>query len=134
MKTQLNRSMTNKVIGGVAGGIAESFGWDPALVRLGFVLLTLAHGGGLLLYIVLMLVLPKAGQPSVLQQTVARIPHSAYQEPSARRNQTLGYVLLGVGAIMLASMLHLPGPVLALLVLAGGWYLLRRGPSVQTKE
>ena len=134
MKAQLNRSMTNKVIGGVAGGIAQSFGWDPAFVRLGFVLLTLAHGGGLLLYIVLMLVLPKASQPSVLQQTVADGRHSAYQAPSARRNQTLGYVLLGIGAIMLASMLHLPGPVLASLVLAGGWYLLRRRPSALTKE
>jgi len=42
MNTQLRRSRTNKLVGGVAGGIAETYGWDPTLVRLGFVILTLA--------------------------------------------------------------------------------------------
>lgn len=126
MKTQLTRSMTNKVFGGVAGGIAEAFGWDPTLVRLGFVLLTLAHGGGLLLYVILMLVLPKVGQPSVAQQTIASVQAGQYHLPSAEgRNKTLGYVLLVVGGIMLASMLHIPGPVFALMIVGAGWYLLR---------
>lgn len=129
MRTQLSRSTTNKFIGGVAGGIAEAFGWDPALVRLGFVLVTLAHGGGLLLYLVLMLVLPKAGQPSLAQQTVARVQQNQYHLPSSSRNSTLGYVLLGVGAIMLAGMLDPAGPIIALLIIGNGWYLLRRGQA-----
>ena len=126
MKTQLYRSTTDKVVGGVAGGVAESFGWDPALVRLGFVLLTLAHGSGLLLYLLLMLVLPKAGQPSVAQHAMSSVQQSSYHLPSSNRNQTLGYILLGVGTVMLISMLNIPGPVIALLVIGGGWYLLRR--------
>ncbi|PLS79505.1 MAG: hypothetical protein CYG59_12775 [Chloroflexi bacterium] len=127
MKTQLNRSTTDKVVAGVAGGIAESFGWDPALVRLGFVLLILAHGSGLLLYLLLLLVLPKAGQPSVAQHAMNSVQQSSYHLPSSNRNQTLGYILLGIGTIMLIGMLNIPGPLIALLVIGGGWYLLRRG-------
>ncbi len=73
MKTQLTRSMTNKKIAGVAGGIAEAFGWDATLVRLGFVALTLLHGGGVLLYVILMLLMPKVGEPSLGQQAVAGV-------------------------------------------------------------
>ncbi len=127
MKAQLTRSMTNKKISGVAGGIAEACGWDPTLVRLGFVLLALAHGSGLLLYLILMLVLPKADQPSVAQQTVVETASSAYHLPSAEgRNRTLGAVLLAVGGIMLVSMLPIPGPVIALLIVGAGWYVLRK--------
>ena len=58
---QLTRSETNKRLAGVAGGIAEYFGIDPILVRIGFVVAGLM-GWGVLLYIILWIVLPK-GQP-----------------------------------------------------------------------
>jgi phage shock protein PspC (stress-responsive transcriptional regulator) len=124
MTTQIMRSMTNKRLGGVAGGIAAAFGWDVTLVRLGFVLLALAHGSGVLLYLVLWLVLPQAEQPSLAAQAVAGA--RAYTMPTTDRNRTLGYVLLGVGAFLLASMLEITGPVIALLILAAGWYLRKR--------
>ena len=57
---QLRRNK-NKMIAGVAAGVAEYFNLDPALVRLVFVLLFLAGGPGLLLYIVLWIVMPEAG-------------------------------------------------------------------------
>ena len=57
---QLRRS-NNKMIAGVAAGVAEHFNLDPALVRLVFVLLTLAGGPGLLLYIILWIVMPTPG-------------------------------------------------------------------------
>lgn len=56
---QLYRSRVNKVLGGVAGGIAEYFEIDPIIVRIIFVLLTLGHGSGLLIYIVLWLAVPE---------------------------------------------------------------------------
>jgi phage shock protein C len=56
---QLRRS-SNKMIAGVAAGVAEYFNLDPALVRLVFVLLALAGGPGVLLYIVLWIVMPAA--------------------------------------------------------------------------
>ena len=57
------RSSSDRMISGVCGGLAEEFGVPPAVVRLGFVLLTLfSFGTGLLLYIVLWAVMPQDGE------------------------------------------------------------------------
>ncbi len=57
--TRLMRARKGK-IAGVAGGIAEHFGWDPTLVRLGFVVAAfLTQGIAIPLYILLAVVLPK---------------------------------------------------------------------------
>lgn len=55
---KLYRSEKQRVIGGVAGGLAEYFDIDPVIVRIVFVLVALAGGGGLLVYIILWIVLP----------------------------------------------------------------------------
>lgn len=55
---RLYRSETNRVIGGVAGGIGEYAGIDPTIIRLVFALLGIFGGSGLLLYLVLWVVLP----------------------------------------------------------------------------
>jgi phage shock protein C len=51
----------DRMIAGVAGGLANYFDTDPTLVRILFVLLTLLGGGGLgiLVYIVLWIVMPE---------------------------------------------------------------------------
>ncbi len=126
MTTQLTRSMTNKKVAGVAGGIADAFGWDVTLVRLGFVALTLLHGGGVLLYLVLLLVMPKVGERALGQQAVAGVQQATATLRSQDRNRTLGYVLLGVGALMFASMLHSSGPIMAIALLGAGYYLLKQ--------
>jgi signal transduction histidine kinase/phage shock protein PspC (stress-responsive transcriptional regulator) len=46
----LQRSALDRILTGTAGGLAERLRVDPILVRLGFVLLTLAGGLGLLIY------------------------------------------------------------------------------------
>jgi signal transduction histidine kinase/phage shock protein PspC (stress-responsive transcriptional regulator) len=46
----LRRSVLDRLVTGTAGGLAERLRVDPIVVRLGFVLLTLAGGLGLLLY------------------------------------------------------------------------------------
>jgi len=50
----------NRMIAGVCGGIAEYLNVDPTLVRLGFVLLTFASGTGILLYLVMAIIVPRA--------------------------------------------------------------------------
>ncbi|MFC4526526.1 PspC domain-containing protein [Dyella halodurans] len=60
MDKRLYRSRSDRKIAGVCGGIAEHFGWDPTLVRLGWVLLTLMGGSGILIYLILWLVMPEA--------------------------------------------------------------------------
>ena len=43
---------------GVCSGIAEYFGWDPTIVRIGFAILVLAYGVGLLGYLVAAIIMP----------------------------------------------------------------------------
>ena len=48
------------MISGVCNGLAAYFNIDPTFVRVGFVLLALFHGAGILLYILLMVLVPYA--------------------------------------------------------------------------
>ncbi|PXV60763.1 phage shock protein C (PspC) family protein [Dyella jiangningensis] len=59
MEKRLHRSLTDRKIAGVCGGVAEYLGWDPTLVRLLWVILTLLGGSGVLIYIVLWIVMPE---------------------------------------------------------------------------
>jgi phage shock protein C len=58
MQKRLQRSRTEKMIGGVCGGFAEYFNVDPTLVRVIWVAMTLIVGIGFLLYLILWLVMP----------------------------------------------------------------------------
>ncbi|HOP13412.1 MAG TPA: PspC domain-containing protein [Lentimicrobium sp.] len=60
--TRLYRSVHGRVIGGVAGGLADFFGMDPTIVRLIFVLLVIFGGSGVLLYLILWIILPEKNQ------------------------------------------------------------------------
>ena len=57
---RLTRSSSDKMIGGVAGGLAEYFDLDPTIVRVGYVLISIISVAfpGILAYIVLMFVMP----------------------------------------------------------------------------
>ncbi len=56
---RLTRSTTNRTIAGVCAGIAEYFEIDPTLVRVGWVLLSLFGGTGVLAYIVCARIIPE---------------------------------------------------------------------------
>ncbi len=75
---KLYKSRTDKKLGGVCGGLAEYFEIDSSLVRLGWVLLTLAGGSGILAYIIAAVVLSyppeDAPQPTYTRQTSAPNP------------------------------------------------------------
>ena len=62
MEKKLTRSEKERILGGVCGGLAEYFGFDPTLVRLVFVLLALAGGTGILVYIILWIIMPRRPQ------------------------------------------------------------------------
>ena len=55
---KLYKSRTDRKLWGVCGGIAEYFGIDSTLVRLGLVILIACFGTGLLAYILAALILP----------------------------------------------------------------------------
>jgi phage shock protein C len=58
---RLTRSVEDRQIAGVCAGIAEYMGWDVALVRVGYVLLSIASVGfpGLMAYIIMWIVVPE---------------------------------------------------------------------------
>ncbi len=58
--TRLTRSLTDRWVAGVCGGIAQRFGIDATLVRLGFVALSLTgFFPGILAYIVAWIIMPE---------------------------------------------------------------------------
>ena len=59
MEKKLKRS-ANKMIAGVCGGLAEYLGMDATIVRVIYALLVLFGGVGILLYLILALLMPKA--------------------------------------------------------------------------
>ncbi|GAB2811044.1 PspC domain-containing protein [Dyella kyungheensis] len=58
MQRRLHRSLTDRKLAGVCGGIAEYLGWDPTLVRVLWIVLTFLGGSGILAYLILWLVMP----------------------------------------------------------------------------
>jgi signal transduction histidine kinase len=85
----LTRSQNDRVLTGVAGGIGERLGIDPVVVRLAFVVLALAGGFGLVLYLVLTLV---SGRPRAGVET--------QRAPRAGLRRGVGTALVVAGALL----------------------------------
>ena len=60
MEKRLYRSRNDRKLAGVCGGIAEYYGWDPTLVRVAWIVLTLLGGSGILIYLIMWLVMPES--------------------------------------------------------------------------
>jgi phage shock protein PspC (stress-responsive transcriptional regulator) len=56
----LFRDPDNRVFGGVCSGIGHYFGIDPVILRIIFVVSFIFFGTGILIYLILWLVIPKA--------------------------------------------------------------------------
>src|SRR5215212_4398490 len=76
VRPQLRRSRTDKILGGVSGGLAEYSGIDALLWRVGFVALTLAGGTGIIVSLLLWLLMPAgpAVAPGTAVEKQARPP------------------------------------------------------------
>ncbi|CCG01860.1 PspC domain-containing protein [Blastococcus saxobsidens] len=87
-RPRLRRSSTDRMAGGVCGGLADHSGIDAVLWRVGFVGLTVAGGAGILIYLLLWVLVPPApsgsDEPlSPLEQLVRRL-HEALTGGRAR--------------------------------------------------
>ena len=56
---QLYRSTKNKVLGGVCGGLGEYYSIDPVIIRILWILFSLAWGAGIIAYILALIIVPK---------------------------------------------------------------------------
>jgi len=89
----LYRSTTNRVIGGVCGGLGEYFDIDPVLVRVLTVIAVFATGFTILAYIIAWIIIPK--RPLDVEPVPAD-----YRYPSWTRYLP-GLILIGIGIILL---------------------------------
>lgn len=55
---RLYRSRSEEMIAGVCGGLADYLNVDPTVVRLVFLLILFAGGGGLFIYLILWVIMP----------------------------------------------------------------------------
>lgn len=122
MNRRLYKSPTERVIGGVAGGVAEYLDADPAIVRVIWALLALLTGGVfLVLYIVMWIVVPEGAEPPLAPgegasgavdpatgQPIAAAPGSWSAQPGHRHRRgsgagswVVGLILIGLGAYFL---------------------------------
>ena len=92
---RLERSSSDRVIAGVAGGLGRYFDLNPNVFRLGFVVLTLLGGAGILVYLAAVLVIPEEGK----QQSIAA------EALAQRRERPWPLVGLGLAGVALAVLL-----------------------------
>jgi phage shock protein PspC (stress-responsive transcriptional regulator) len=64
---RLYLSSSDRKVGGVCGGLGERFEIDPVLFRVAFILLALACGLGILIYVVLWLLIPRSSAAPVVK-------------------------------------------------------------------
>jgi len=124
MGKKLYRSAKDKMIAGVAAGLAEYFDIDPTIIRVLFVVSLFLGGTGIIAYVVLWVVVPERpyvfnqgttageqtpgsseGTPG--QQANDADPVTAYQESINKRKEkrTLigGIILITLGVLFLAD-------------------------------
>jgi phage shock protein PspC (stress-responsive transcriptional regulator) len=81
MTERLYRSIDDRIIAGVAGGLADYWGTDPSWIRVIWVVLAIITGGlGLLVYIVMAVVVP---QEDVVMATAAPPTEGTAPPPTA---------------------------------------------------
>lgn len=59
MTEKLFRSRTDKMIGGVCGGIGDYFSIDPTIIRIIWALFSILGGAGIIVYLICWMIIPK---------------------------------------------------------------------------
>ncbi|NTU82872.1 MAG: PspC domain-containing protein [Chloroflexales bacterium] len=67
---RITRSRSERIIAGVAGGLATYFGIDPLFVRIALLALTLLNGLGAIVYLALWLIIPNEGSLTEGRSTI----------------------------------------------------------------
>jgi phage shock protein PspC (stress-responsive transcriptional regulator) len=94
---RLYRRTDDKLIAGVASGLADYFDIDPVLVRIGFVILAIAGGAGILAYVVMWWLVPATHEVSN--------PGEDAMRRLKRAPSWVAIALLVIGGVLLANQL-----------------------------
>jgi phage shock protein PspC (stress-responsive transcriptional regulator) len=128
---RLERSRSDRMLAGVCGGLARYFDIHPAFYRVGFVVLTLIGGAGVIIYLAAALVIPDEGEEDSIAATVLR-------ERRERPGPLIALALVAVAGLVLLSRVRLwphGDAAWILLLIAGGMVLLlSRRPRAERAE
>jgi len=146
---RLYRSRTNRIIFGVCGGLGEYFNIDPIIFRIIFIALTLGAGSGVLIYILLAFLTPKAPisgitnqepQPINVKDRVEGLASELKElENLPKRRNFFGIAIVILGVFLLFNQL-LPwkifswGVLWAALIIFLGVMILRGGGEYSKKS
>ena len=140
---RLYRSKTDRMIGGVCGGLGAYLGVDPVIFRILFVVLLFGADFGFLLYLLLWIVIPEEGKEysqggegfGERVQGMGDDVQEAFSKPHPQAGLIIGGSLIIVGGVLLLKNLNIPWlfwmdfdllwPVL--LIIVGIALLVRRG-------
>ncbi|QGT98841.1 putative stress-responsive transcriptional regulator [Candidatus Syntrophocurvum alkaliphilum] len=103
MQKKLYRSSSQKIFGGVCGGLAEYFEVDVTLVRLICVLIILAPAGlGLLFYLIAWIIVPISPYEDIANQTANNIDTSNV-DTNNNATKFMGIALILIGVLFLLN-------------------------------
>jgi phage shock protein PspC (stress-responsive transcriptional regulator) len=117
---RLERSRSDRMLAGVCGGLARYFDIHPAFYRVGFVVLTLIGGAGVLIYLAAALVIPDEGEEDSIAAAALR----------GRRDRPwplIGLSLVAIAGLVLLSRVSIwpSGDAAWILLLIGGIIVLQ---------
>ncbi len=117
---RLERSRDDRWLAGVCGGLGRYFGIHPAFYRVGFVVLTLLGGSGILVYLAAYVVIPAEGEPD-------SIAGEALRHRGQRPWPLIALSILAVAGVVLLSRatVHAPGDAFWVLLFVAGLLILR---------
>ena len=120
VERRLYRSETQRVVAGICGGLGEYFAVDPIWFRIGFVVLTIGGGSGILIYLLMWLIVPTRPNGYVAGETASGTVTGA---------AVVGVVLVIAGGIALVNTAApwLGRYVWPVVVIIGGLALLMGG-------
>jgi signal transduction histidine kinase/phage shock protein PspC (stress-responsive transcriptional regulator) len=100
-RPDLRRSRSDRVVAGVAAGVARHLGLEPLVVRVAFVALALAGGFGVVVYLLVWLLAPvEAAEVVVETQPVVR---RALPRPARRQLLGIGLILAGMAILFVVT-------------------------------
>jgi len=119
MNARLVRSRSDVMLGGVCAGLGRYLNIDPTIVRLFFVLLALAGGGGVLIYIILWIVIPAEDNPlgntpltgdefGNRARMMGEEMRQVATQPDKRVGLFIGGGLVLIGLYLLVKAMHIP--------------------------
>jgi len=133
-ETRLTRSETDKMIAGVCGGIAAYLDIDSVFIRLAFVLLALASGIGIAIYLIMWIVMPResiaaASDAVVMQDNIKELKETVSSGAGRlSKPATIGLILIMLGGYFMLAELGLmgwlSGAIWPVLLIGGGIYWL----------